>query len=74
MSPLPGMRYRRVRSSFKIAYVKAAARDIKAYLKGINSNVLVGYSATDGDSAFRNSMAHYMTCGTDINLVDLYGK
>jgi hypothetical protein len=54
--------------------VKAAARDIKAYLKGISSTALVGYSATDGDSAFRNSMAHFMTCGADDVSVDIYGK
>lgn len=27
-------------------YIKAAARDVKAYLKSINSTALVGYSAT----------------------------
>ncbi|WVR09251.1 hypothetical protein IAU60_006316 [Kwoniella sp. DSM 27419] len=54
-------------------YVKAAARDIKAYLKSVNSNALVGYSATDGDADFRNSLADYLTCGNDTITVDLYG-
>jgi hypothetical protein len=27
-------------------YIKAAARDVKAYLRSINSTALVGYSAT----------------------------
>ncbi|WRT68843.1 uncharacterized protein IL334_005824 [Kwoniella shivajii] len=54
-------------------YVKAAARDIKAYLKSVSSSALVGYSATDGDAEFRNSLAEYMTCGGDSIAVDLYG-
>ncbi|OCF34149.1 1,3-beta-glucanosyltransferase [Kwoniella heveanensis BCC8398] len=54
-------------------YVKAAARDVKAYLKSVNSNALVGYSATDGDADFRNSLAEYMTCGAEDLTVDLYG-
>jgi hypothetical protein len=35
------------------AYVKAAARDIKAYLKAKNINSLVGYSSVDGSPEFR---------------------
>ncbi|WWC97763.1 hypothetical protein V866_004649 [Kwoniella sp. B9012] len=54
-------------------YVKAAARDIKAYLKSVSSSALVGYSATDGDADFRNSLAEYLTCGGDDIAVDLYG-
>ncbi|WWC64243.1 uncharacterized protein I303_106852 [Kwoniella dejecticola CBS 10117] len=54
-------------------YVKAAARDIKAYLKSVGSSALVGYSATDGDADFRNSLAEYLTCGGDDIAVDLYG-
>lgn len=55
------------------AFVKAAARDVRAYLRGIGSTRLVSYAATDGDAAFRNSMAHYMTCGPEETTVDLYG-
>lgn len=56
------------------AFVKAAARDIKAYLGAIKSSALVGYAAVDGDAAFRNNMADYMTCGDEADLVDLYGE
>lgn len=57
-----------------VAYVKAAARDIKAYLKAAGSNALVGYAAVDGDAAFRNTVAQYMACGNDSVTVDLYGR
>ena len=57
-----------------VAFVKAAARDIKAYLGAIGSKALVGYAAVDGDATFRNNMADYMTCGEEANLVDLYGQ
>jgi hypothetical protein len=56
------------------AYVKAAARDIKSYLKGINSGALVGYAAVDGEPAFRDTLAHYLTCGAEDIVVDLYGE
>jgi len=56
------------------AYVKAAARDIKAYLKGINSGALVGYAAVDGEPAFRDTLADYLTCGDEDIVVDLYGE
>jgi len=54
--------------------VKAAARDIKAYLKGINSGALVGYAAVDGEPAFRDTLADYLTCGDEEIVVDLYGE
>ncbi|WWD20964.1 hypothetical protein CI109_105443 [Kwoniella shandongensis] len=54
-------------------YVKAAARDIKAYLKSVGSTALVGYAAVDGDVDFRNNLAQYLTCGGDDITVDLYG-
>lgn len=53
--------------------MKAAARDIKSYLKGVNSSALVGYAAVDGDINFRNTLAEYLTCGGDSLAVDLYG-
>jgi hypothetical protein len=59
---------------YLLAFVKAAARDIKAYLKGVGSKALVGYSAVDGDAAFRNTLAEYMTCGDDTVRVDIYGE
>ncbi|WVQ92527.1 hypothetical protein IAS59_006338 [Cryptococcus gattii] len=54
-------------------FVKAAARDIKAYLKSVGSSALVGYAAVDGEADFRNSLAEYLTCGGDSIAVDLYG-
>lgn len=48
-------------------------RDIKAYLKSVNSTALVGYSAVDGDADFRNALAAYMTCGEDDVRVDIFG-
>lgn len=56
------------------AYVKAAARDIKAYLRGVNSETLVGYAAVDGEPDFRNTLAEYLTCGEESIVVDLYGE
>lgn len=58
----------------RAAYVKAAARDIKAYLKGIKSGALVGYAAVDGEAAFRDTLADYLTCGDEDIVVDLYGQ
>lgn len=54
-------------------FVKAAARDTKAYLRSKGSQALVGYAAVDGDEAFRTSLATYLTCGNDTVDVDLYG-
>ncbi|KAJ9103607.1 hypothetical protein QFC20_004763 [Naganishia adeliensis] len=54
-------------------FVKAAARDVKAYLQSRNSQALVGYSSVDGDRAFRDPLAHYLTCGNDTVSLDIYG-
>lgn len=56
------------------AFVKAAARDTKAYLRSIGSKALVGYAAVDTDLDFRNALADYLTCGNDSVSVDLYGE
>jgi hypothetical protein len=56
------------------AFVKAAARDTKSYLKSISSSALVGYAAVDGDADFRNTVAEYFTCGEEEIVVDLYGE
>lgn len=60
------------------AYVKAAARDIKAYLKSKSSSALVGYAAINGRSDFRNTLANYLSCdpsgtNSDATAIDLYG-
>lgn len=54
-------------------YVKAAARDVKAYLKSKGSNALVGYAAINGASTWRNVLADYLSCGSDATAIDLYG-
>ncbi|KAG6837883.1 hypothetical protein H0H93_013036 [Arthromyces matolae] len=59
-------------------YVKAAARDIKAYLKSKSSSALVGYAAIDGDGTFRDPLANYLSCdptntNSDSSAIDLYG-
>jgi hypothetical protein len=59
-------------------YVKAAARDIKAYLKSKNSNALVGYASIDGSDDFKLPLANYLSCDpTNANseafAIDLYG-
>ncbi|KAK1232387.1 1,3-beta-glucanosyltransferase [Marasmius sp. AFHP31] len=59
-------------------YIKAAARDIKAYLKSKQSSALVGYAAIDGSVDFRNTLANYLSCdlsgqNSDATSIDLYG-
>lgn len=57
-------------------FIKAAVRDVKAYLRSKNSNVLVAYSSTDGPSGadnWRDMLAQYLTCGSAATSVDLYG-
>ncbi|GLB36499.1 putative splits internally a 1,3-beta-glucan molecule and transfers the newly generated reducing end (the donor) to the non- reducing end of another 1,3-beta-glucan molecule (the acceptor) forming a 1,3-beta linkage, resulting in the elongation of 1,3-beta-glucan chains in the cell wall [Lyophyllum shimeji] len=59
-------------------YVKAAARDVKAYLRSKSSSVLVGYAAINGPSNFRDPLANYFSCdstggNSDATAIDLYG-
>jgi len=59
-------------------YVKAAARDTKAYLKSKGSSVLVGYAAINGASDWREPLANYLTCdpsngNSESSAIDLYG-
>jgi len=54
-------------------YVKAAARDTKAYLKSIGSDALVGYAAINGPAEFRKALADYLSCGSEETAIDLYG-
>ncbi|OCH96693.1 hypothetical protein OBBRIDRAFT_743565 [Obba rivulosa] len=58
------------------AYVKAAARDTRAYLNSIGSSALVGYAAIDGDTD--NILAEYLSCdpsnsNSGSTSIDLYG-
>ncbi|GAA98026.1 carbohydrate-binding module family 43 protein [Mixia osmundae IAM 14324] len=52
--------------------IKAAVRDVKAYLMSIGSSALTTYSATDGDD-WSFDVAAYLTCGEQNTSVDLYG-
>ncbi|ESK98183.1 glycoside hydrolase family 72 protein [Moniliophthora roreri MCA 2997] len=59
-------------------YVKAAARDIRAYLNSKSSSALVGYAAIDGDPSWRNALANYLACdpsgsNSDATAIDIYG-
>ncbi|KAJ3718415.1 carbohydrate-binding module family 43 protein/Glycoside hydrolase family 72 protein [Lentinula raphanica] len=59
-------------------FLKAAARDIKAYLNSISSSALVGYAAIDGDSTFRVPVANFLSCdpsnsNSSSTSIDLYG-
>ncbi|KAI0320437.1 carbohydrate-binding module family 43 protein/Glycoside hydrolase family 72 protein [Amylostereum chailletii] len=60
-----------------LAFVKAAARDTKAYLKSKSSSALVGYAAVDGDD-WIVPVANYLSCdpsngNSDSTAIDLYG-
>jgi hypothetical protein len=61
-----------VPSTVAAPFIKAAARDVKAYLKSKNSNALVGYSSTDG-TVWRNPLADFLTCDSDDTSIDLWG-
>ncbi|KAG8982896.1 1,3-beta-glucanosyltransferase gas1, partial [Tulasnella sp. 427] len=54
-------------------FIKAAARDVKAYLKAKGSSALVSFSSTDGDAGWRLALAEYLACDTDATSIDLYG-
>ncbi|KAG8912691.1 1,3-beta-glucanosyltransferase gas1 [Tulasnella sp. 417] len=53
-------------------FIKAAARDVKAYLKSKGSSALVSFASTDGDT-WRTALAEYLACDTDATSIDLYG-
>ena len=58
-------------------FIKAAARDVKAYLKSINkSNIMLTYASTDGPAgltSWRDQLANYLTCGGEEESIDMYG-
>ncbi|KAI0301302.1 glycoside hydrolase family 72 protein [Russula brevipes] len=59
-------------------FVKAAARDLKAYLASKSSSALVGYAAINGDSTWIDPLANYLSCdpsgGNSGNTaIDIYG-
>ncbi|KAI6133406.1 carbohydrate-binding module family 43 protein/Glycoside hydrolase family 72 protein [Pisolithus croceorrhizus] len=59
-------------------FVKAAARDVKAYLNSIKSSALIGYAAIDGDASWIVPLANYLSCdpsgsNSGATAIDLYG-
>ncbi len=55
------------------AYVKAAVRDSKAYIKAnVNRWMGVGYAAND-DAAIRAQIAYYFNCGDQTDAIDYWG-
>jgi len=61
-----------VPSSASAPFIKAAARDVQAYLKSKGSSVLVGYASTDG-AGWRDPLADYLTCNSADTSIDLWG-
>ncbi|KAJ7693693.1 carbohydrate-binding module family 43 protein/Glycoside hydrolase family 72 protein [Mycena rosella] len=67
-----------VNSTAPAPFVKAAARDIKAYLTSISSSALVGYAAIDGPADFLDPLANYLSCdpsgsNSGSSAIDLFG-
>jgi len=59
-------------------FIKAAARDIRAYLNSKSSSALIGYAAIDGDATWIVPLASYLSCdpsgsGTGSTSIDLFG-
>jgi hypothetical protein len=59
-------------------FIKAAARDIRAYLNSKSSSALIGYAAIDGDATWIVPLASYLSCDPSGNnsgntAIDIFG-
>jgi len=59
-------------------FIKAAARDVKAYLNSKSSSALVGYASIDADDTWLDSFANYLSCdpsnsNSNSSAIDLFG-
>ncbi|KAJ5489475.1 1-3-beta-glucanosyltransferase gel4 [Penicillium diatomitis] len=63
-----------VNNTASMAYVKAAVRDMKSYIKTKNyrSSLAIGY-ATDDDQTVREQISNYLVCDTSDDSIDFFG-
>ncbi|KAJ5779250.1 hypothetical protein N7457_006970 [Penicillium paradoxum] len=64
----------RVNNTNSMAYVKAAVRDMKSYIKqkDYRSSLAVGY-ATDDDATVREAVSNYLICDDSSDSIDFFG-
>ncbi|KAJ5942679.1 hypothetical protein N7516_002847 [Penicillium verrucosum] len=64
----------KVNNTNSMAYVKAAVRDMKSYIKqkDYRSSLAVGY-ATDDDATVREAVSNYLICDEAADSIDFFG-